>query len=151
VLLLLPSQVMAEQDWTPSKVRQGHLQNIANQGMMMAMELVACLVPEDPAFPTPAEGYVVTFVAFYKSGFGMPSYWFLHSLLWYSGLELHNMNPSRGLHVATFMTLCEAYLEIDPRVQSVELFLPCLASTGPIHGINSLQWCGYSCQVRAWS
>jgi hypothetical protein len=151
VLLLLPSQAMVEQDWTPSKVKRGHLQNIANQGMMMAMELVACLVPEDPAFPAPVEGYVVTFVAFYKRGFGTPSYWFLRSLLWYSGLELHNMYPSRVLHIATFMTLCEAYLGIDPRVQSVELFLPCPASTRLIHVINSLQWCGYSCQVRAWS
>jgi hypothetical protein len=32
----------------------------------MATELATCRVPEDPAFPTPAEGYVVTFVEFYE-------------------------------------------------------------------------------------
>jgi hypothetical protein len=39
---------------------------------MTAVELTACRVPEDPAFPTPTEGYVVSFVAFYERRFGMP-------------------------------------------------------------------------------
>jgi hypothetical protein len=71
-------------------------------------------VPEDPAFPVPTEGYVVSFVAFYKRGFGTPSHRFLHSLLRYYSLELHHLTPSWILHIAAFMTLCEAYLGIDP-------------------------------------
>jgi hypothetical protein len=66
-------------------------------------------VPEDPTFPTPADRYVVAFVEFYERGFGVSSHWFLHSLLWYYGLELHNLTPS-GVHIATFVTLCEAYM-----------------------------------------
>jgi hypothetical protein len=31
---------------------------------MTAMDLVACHVSKDPAFPVPTKGYVVTFVAF---------------------------------------------------------------------------------------
>jgi hypothetical protein len=80
---------------------------------MTEAKLAACLVPEDPAFPMSAEGYVVSFVAFYKQRFGMPSHQFLHSLLQYYGLELHNLTPSRVLHIAAFITLCEAYLGID--------------------------------------
>jgi hypothetical protein len=106
---------MAELDWTPSKVTQGHLKNLMNQGFIMEAELVACRVPEDPTFCTPADGYVVTFVAFYEWGFGGPSYQFLHSLLWYYGLELYNRTPLRVLHIAAFMTLCEAYLEVAPK------------------------------------
>jgi hypothetical protein len=34
---------------------------------MMAAELAACRVPEDPAFLAPAEGYVVSFMAFYDA------------------------------------------------------------------------------------
>jgi hypothetical protein len=30
------------------------------------MELVVCYVPEDPLFPVPVEGYMVSFVAFYE-------------------------------------------------------------------------------------
>jgi hypothetical protein len=64
-------------------------------------------VSEDPAFPAPTEGYV-------EQGFGTPSHWFLHLLLQYYGLELHNLTPSGVLHIATFMSLYEAYLGIDP-------------------------------------
>jgi hypothetical protein len=56
VLLLLPFLAM---------VTLGHLQSLANQGFMVAMELTACRVLEDPAFPAPVKGDVVTFVAFY--------------------------------------------------------------------------------------
>jgi hypothetical protein len=116
VLPLLPSQSMAEQDWTPSKVTQDHLEGQANQGFMTAMELAAYHVPEDPVFPAPAKEYVVTFVAFYERGFGVPLHWFLCSLLQQYSLELHNLTPSGVLHIMAFMTLCDAYMGIDPQV-----------------------------------
>jgi hypothetical protein len=56
----------------------------------------------------------VSFMAFYERGFGMPLHWFLRSLLRYYGLELHHLTPSGVLHIATFVTLCEAYLGFDP-------------------------------------
>jgi hypothetical protein len=55
---------MAQQDWAPSKAMQCHLQSLMNQGFMMATELAACRMPEDLTFRAPAEGYVVTLVAF---------------------------------------------------------------------------------------
>jgi hypothetical protein len=66
VLFLLPSQAIGEQDWTPSKVMQGHLQSLVKQGFMKASKLVACRVSKDPSFPAPTEGYMVTFVAYYE-------------------------------------------------------------------------------------
>jgi hypothetical protein len=56
---------------------------------MVAVELEACQVPEDPVFPAPAEGYVVSFMAFYERGFDRP----------------HHLTPSGVLHIAAFMTL----------------------------------------------
>jgi hypothetical protein len=41
---------------------------------MTAMELATYRVPEDLMFPVTMEGYVVTFVAFYERGFGVPSH-----------------------------------------------------------------------------
>jgi hypothetical protein len=82
---------------------------------MMEVELMACCVLEDPTFPTPVEGYVVSFVAFYEWAFGTPSHWFLRSLLQYYGLELHSLTPSGVQNIAAFMTLCEAYIEVDPK------------------------------------
>jgi hypothetical protein len=39
---------------------------------MMAMELTAYRVPEDPVFPSPANGHMVTSVVVYERGFGAP-------------------------------------------------------------------------------
>jgi hypothetical protein len=78
----------------------------------MAEELTACRMPEEPMFPTLAEGYVVAFVAFYERGFSVLLHRFQHSLLHHCGLELHNLTPYGILHIVAFMTLCETYMEI---------------------------------------
>jgi hypothetical protein len=81
---------------------------------MTAMELATCRVPEDPTSPPLAGGYIVVCAAFYERGFGVPSHRFLRSLLQFYGLELHHLTPSRILHIAAFMTLCEAFMGIEP-------------------------------------
>jgi hypothetical protein len=78
------------------------------------VELAACRMPEDSASPMLAGGYIVTCVVFYEWGFDVPSHWFLHFQLQFYGLELHHLIPSRILHIAVFMTLCEAYMGIEP-------------------------------------
>jgi hypothetical protein len=65
---------VAEQDWTPFTVMLGHLQKLVKQGFMMVAELAVCRVPKDPTFPAAVEGYLVSFMAFYEQGFGMPSH-----------------------------------------------------------------------------
>jgi hypothetical protein len=90
---------------------------------MMAVELEACRVSEDPALPTPAAGYVVFFMTFYERGFVMPLHRFIRSLLRYYDLELNHLTPSGGLHIVAFMTLCEAYLGIDPEVDASRVLL----------------------------
>jgi hypothetical protein len=63
---------MVEQDWTLSKVTQDHLQGLESQGFMTAVELMTCHVPENPISLVSVEGYMVSFVAFYKQGFSVP-------------------------------------------------------------------------------
>jgi hypothetical protein len=41
-------------------------------------------------------------------------YQFLHSLLQSYDLELHHLTPSGILHMAAFVTLCEAFIGIEP-------------------------------------
>jgi hypothetical protein len=77
---------------------------------MRVVGLAACHMLEDPVFPTPAKGYVVTFVGFYEQWFGAQLHKFLPSLLRQYGLELHNPIPSGVLHFAAFTTLCEGYI-----------------------------------------
>jgi hypothetical protein len=49
-------------------------------------------------------------------GFGVPSHRFLCSLLRSYGLELHHLTPLGILHMAAFVTLCEAYIGIEPHM-----------------------------------
>jgi hypothetical protein len=112
---LFPFYSMAESRWPASDVTQEHLQNLMSQGYKTTAELAACRVPEDPSSPTPAGGYVVACMTFYKRGFGEPSHQFLRSLLlWSYGLELHHMTTSGILHMVAYVTLCEAYIGIQP-------------------------------------
>jgi hypothetical protein len=77
---------------------------------MTAAEFATCRVSEDPTSPTPTWGYVMACVAFYEQGFSVPSHQFFCSQLQFYGLELHHLTPMEILHMATFMTLCEAYM-----------------------------------------
>jgi hypothetical protein len=43
----------------------------------------------------------------------MPLHQFLLSLLQHYGIELQKVTPLGVLHIAAFVTLCEAYLGID--------------------------------------
>jgi hypothetical protein len=47
----------------------------------MAAELVTCRMTEDSASHIQVRTYVVACAAFYEWGFGVPSHWFLRSLL----------------------------------------------------------------------
>jgi hypothetical protein len=105
---------MAESSWPASETTQEHLQHLINQGYMTATELATCRVPTDPASSAPVGGYVVACVAFYERGFGAPSHRFLRLLLQFYGLQLHHLTPSRILHIAAFVTLCETYMGIGP-------------------------------------
>jgi hypothetical protein len=85
-----------------------------SQGFLTEVELMTYCVPKGTMSPVPTEGYVVSSVAFYKRGFDVPSHQLLCSLLQHYNLELHNLIPSRILHIAAFMALCEVYMGIDP-------------------------------------
>jgi hypothetical protein len=81
---------------------------------MTATEVATCCVPEYPTSLAPVGGYIVACAVFYEQGFRVPSHRFLLLLLQFYGLELHHLTPSRILHIAAFVTLCEAYIGIEP-------------------------------------
>jgi hypothetical protein len=99
VVPFLPPWAIVEQDWIPSTVTPSHVQKLMKHGLMSVVELKACQVPVDPAFPALVEGDVESFTAFYEWGFGMPSHQFLCLLLRYYVLKLHHLTPSGVLHI----------------------------------------------------
>ena len=49
-------------------------------------------------------------------------HWFLRGLLNEWGLELQHLNPTGVLHIAGFVTVCEAFLGMEPHVDLFRLF-----------------------------
>ena len=68
------------------------------------------------AIPRPWADEVVSFLAFHERGLGYPAHWFLRGLLNEWGLELQHLNPTGLLHIAGFVTVCEAFLGMEPHV-----------------------------------
>src|SRR3954463_16247392 len=50
--------------------------------------------------------------AFFPRGFALPIHPFVRGLLYSYRLQLHDLNPNGILHIACFITLCEAFLGI---------------------------------------
>jgi hypothetical protein len=66
------------------------------------------IIPQSP------EGYWVMFLAFLLRGFSLPAHEFLPGLLFMYGMQLHQPTPNLILHIAYFITLCQAFLSINP-------------------------------------
>jgi hypothetical protein len=90
---------------------------------MIAVEFATSLVPVGPESLALVEVFIVVCAAFYEWGFGLPSHRFLSSLLRFYGLELHHLTALGILHMAAFVTLCEAYIGIYPPLNLWSQFL----------------------------
>ena len=79
-------------------------------------------VPGKEEFPQPRPNEVVSFLTFHERGLGYPTHWFLRGLLNEWGLELQHLNPTGVLHIAGFVTVCEAFLGMESHADLFRLF-----------------------------
>jgi hypothetical protein len=98
--------------WIPSSFDDTDLKKAKKEGFLSESAEVIFL--RDEAVPTPPAGYRVMFLAFLLRGLSLPAHEFLCGLLFMYGVQLHQLTPNSLLHIACFITLCEAFLGIDP-------------------------------------
>jgi hypothetical protein len=72
------------------------------------------MVPPSEAAPSPPSRYVLSFVSFHERGFGVPASRFMRAILYFYGVELHNLNPNSIAQATIFAAVCEGFLGIDP-------------------------------------
>ena len=62
--------------------------------------------------PEPHERFV--FLAHFVRGLGFPLHPFLRGLMFYYGLDFHDLAPNFILNISVFIVVCEAFLRIKP-------------------------------------
>ncbi|KAK1630611.1 hypothetical protein QYE76_004926 [Lolium multiflorum] len=100
-------------DWSASAISSRDINKLRNLGFISASEEDIRL-PGAVTRPKPPKGFTVMFVAFLFRGLSLPSHEFFRSLLFFYGIQLWHLTPNSILHLSIFITVCEAFLGIDP-------------------------------------
>ena len=72
------------------------------------------LPAQGQVIPTPRSGERVVFVSHFLRGLGFALHPFVRGLMFYYGLDFHDLAPDSILHVSAFIITCEAFLRIPP-------------------------------------
>ena len=64
--------------------------------------------------PTPKPNENVVFISHFLRGLGLTLDPFVRGLMFYYGLDFHDLAPDSFLHISAFIVICEAFLRITP-------------------------------------
>jgi hypothetical protein len=79
-------------------------------------------MPDDEEVSMPPDGQVISFMLFHERGLMISSHYFFRGLLHHYDIELQHLNPKGVQHIATFVTLCEGYLGVEPHFKLWKYF-----------------------------
>ncbi|KAK1650691.1 hypothetical protein QYE76_068496 [Lolium multiflorum] len=99
-------------EWERSKISSQDINLLKKLGISKKPK--ALCFPSEESYPTPPMGYRVSFVDHLIRGLSAPIHPFLRGLLFVYGLQLHHLTPNSILHISIFITLCEAFLGVQP-------------------------------------
>ena len=100
-------------DWPASTMTKRDEKKARSLGLISDKE-EDVLLPGSDSRPNPPAGFTVMFAAFLYRGLSLPAHEFLRCLLLSYGIQLWQLTPNSILHLAIFITICEAFLGIDP-------------------------------------
>ncbi|KAK1686255.1 hypothetical protein QYE76_047103 [Lolium multiflorum] len=100
-------------DWSTSTISKLEENKMRTLGLISSAES-DFIHPGSASRPRPPKGFTVMFAAFLFRGLSLPAHEFLRSLLFFYGIQLWQLTPNSILHLSIFITLCEAFLGIDP-------------------------------------
>ena len=68
----------------------------------------------EQVIPTPRPHERVVFLPHFLRGLGFPLHPFVRGLMFYYGLDFHDLAPNFILNISAFIVVCEAFLRIQP-------------------------------------
>ena len=80
----------------------------------LTAEILHRLPAEGQVIPTPRSGERVMFVSHFLRGLGFALNPFVRGLMFYYGLDFHDLAPNSVLLISAFIVTCEAFLRTPP-------------------------------------
>ena len=99
--------------WMPSSVTEEDIKKLREARYLIG-EISHRLPARGQVIPTPEPGESVVFVSHFLRGLGLTLDPFVRGLMFYYGLDFHDLAPDSFLHILAFITTCEAFLHISP-------------------------------------
>ena len=99
----------------PSSITEEDIKKLREARYLNA-EILHWLPPRGQAVPTPEPNENVMFVSHFLRGLGLALDPFVRGLMFYYGLDFHDLAPDSFLHITTFIIVCEAFLRVTPHI-----------------------------------
>ena len=96
-----------------SSVMEGHIKKLRKAGYL-SDDITHRLLDEGQLIPTPRPHERVVFLTHFLRGLGFPLHPFVRGLMFYYGLDFHDLAPNFILNISAFIVVCEAFLRIWP-------------------------------------
>ena len=78
----------------------------------LTVEILHRLPAQGQVIPTPRSDKRVVFISHFLRGLGFALHPFVRGIMFYYGLDFHDLAPDSDLHVSAFIIMCEAFLRI---------------------------------------
>ena len=96
-----------------SSITKGHIKKLRGAGYLAA-NIAHRLPAAGQIVPTPEPHERVVFLHHFLRGLGFPLHPFVRGLMFYYGLDFHDLAPNFILNISAFIVVCEAFLRIRP-------------------------------------
>ena len=96
-----------------SSVTEGHIKKLRRAGYL-PHDIAHRLPDEEQLIPTPRPHERVVFLTHFLRGLGFPLHPFVRGLMFYYGLDFHDLAPNFILNISVFIVVCEVFLRIQP-------------------------------------
>ena len=96
-----------------SSVTEGQIKKPRKAGYL-SDDIAHRLLDEGQLIPTPKPHEKVVFLPHFLRGLGFPLHPFVRGLMFYYGLDFHDLAPNFIRNISAFIVVCEAFLCIQP-------------------------------------
>ena len=96
-----------------SSVMEGHIERLRGTGYLSS-DIAHRLPNKGQLIPTPRPHERVVFLTHFLRGLGFPLHPFVRGIMFYYGLDFHDLAPNFILNILAFIVMCEAFLRIKP-------------------------------------